>query len=118
MAFPIPLYGGRDSGGAPLNGIPFPNDIFEAILAQTTASSFTVPTSASKWTAVFFYEYDANVFIRVGDTASVPSSGTFVAGDSLLNPARIVNLSAGQTISAITPDTNAYVTVALYSTQA
>lgn len=110
-------------------GSHFSDNIYNATLAATTDTSFTVPGFSSsgasplpysnnKYLAVFKYaKAEAkDVFVALNATAAAPAGASFAAATSVLNPeAKVVK--AGDVIHffAVTASTN--VTIELYPIQ-
>ena len=102
----------------------FSDTVYTTTLAANTAQSFTVPGSAplgasatlkNNFIAVFKIQDGKTVFVSVAGTAVV-ASGSFAATQSEL----IINgmgrhVTQGQTLSFITADTTAIISVSLYS---
>lgn len=103
---------GKDGNGNVSYDIPFSITNTSTTLAAGTAQSVTVPTNVTK--AFFSYNPGASVWVSVdGTTAAVPST-SFAATSSVLNPqGRWVQ--AGQSLSFITADATAYVSIAFYN---
>lgn len=111
-----PLSFGRDVQGYNAYAPSPCTNIQTVTLDAATAASITVPSNFPVWIASFNYTPGASVYVDFsGATAAVPAGNTFAASTSTLNPGQRTVL-AGSSISAITADTNADVTVELYPT--
>jgi hypothetical protein len=114
----------RDINGYNGFGLPFSNKIFSATLAQNTDKTVVVPldgpqgatsaTYTNRYIAIFEYEVGANVYVALNHTAADPAGSSFAATTSELNPAAR-QVSAGDTLHFLTPDTSANVTVVFYA---
>ena len=116
MTAPKALNFGRDSHS--YNAFaPHPsNNIFTATLTNGTAHSCTVPvdTNFPYWAVSYRYQPGSSVFVDVtGAVSAVPVGATFAASTSEGNPASHT-LVAGQTISMITGNTTADVSVVMW----
>lgn len=104
----------RDLSGAPSDSFEPSENIYGVLLAQNVAQSFTVPGTANKWFVKFSYQPSSNVVVRHNGTATV-ADGTIGAETSEYRPSGWL-VSAGDTVSFITPDSGgAYVYASLYS---
>ena len=113
MALPIPFIMNRDINGYNGFGLRPSKNIYNATLTSGSVSSFTVPSTYQRWLAVFSVTGGGDVWVAYNNTAAVPVGNTFAVTTSELNPdARQV--AAGDIISAITADTTANISVALY----
>ena len=100
----------RDINGYNGFGIQPTYDIEGCLLPTDTEKVFTVPSNYANWMVIFSYTPGANVFVSFTDTAAVPDN-TVSSVTSVLNPAGRA-LSAGTSISVITPETtDVYMTV-------
>lgn len=104
----------RDINGYNGFGLPPATDRYTARLTVGAADDITVPSNFENWIAILGIEPGANVWTAVNTTAAVPAGATFAASASVLNPVGIY-VSAGDTISCITPDATANVSISLYA---
>lgn len=103
------------------------NNIYSASLSASTDTILTVPnlvTIGDTWTkanrtvlAIVRVKYDAEVYMAVNNTATVPAGASFAATDSeLVEPhpgiGRVVK--EGDELHFITPDASTGVTVLFY----
>lgn len=104
-------------GGTPF-GLPFCVDVFSARLPATTDTTLTVPSEVKgNYIVVFGYSKpqaaSKDVWVAVGEAATVPAGGTFAASSSELNPsAKYVKSGDVIHMIAVTDDTD--VSVAFY----
>lgn len=103
----------KDVGGQNSFGLVPADDKFATTLAATVAQTFTVPSEASNWVAIFSVEPGASVWFAYNVTATLPG-GAVAAATGELNPA-VWQVKAGDTISAITNNTTAEVGVKFYA---
>lgn len=103
----------RDAAGKNTFGLIPTDTKFDTILSATFAQTFTVPTDASKFLAIFSAEPGSSVWWALNTTATLPA-GAVAATDSEQNPASWV-VESGDTISAITNNTTAEVGVKFYA---
>lgn len=104
----------RDINGYPSVGVPQPSVGFTATLTTGGGEdSITVPSSADNWVAKLHYEPATTVLVAVNATAALPAGATFAASTSMVNPPELI-VNAGDTISAITGDATADVSISLY----
>ncbi len=99
-------------------------NIYSATLVNGADSFITMPLSQPEWIVSFSYQPGTNVFVDfTGQTASDPAGATFASATSELNPgARLIKstMSDGvtaSTISFVTNNASAEVTVSLYATK-
>lgn len=105
----------KDMQGQNSYSPPFSDDGFEANLNSGVEATVTVPSNFQNWTAVFSIQPGSRVWVAKNATATSPSSGSFVANVSELNPtSRFVQ--KGDVLHFITPDTTAMVGVKFYYT--
>lgn len=103
----------RDINGYNGFGLPMCDNKFAVTLQVGVAQSFTVPSSFSKWLALFTNEPGTSIWVSDDGTATIPDT-TINTSNSELNPiGRLVN--ALDEISMITSDTTAGVGVCLYA---
>lgn len=113
MTFPTKFAMTRDINGYNGFGVQFSNINYKTILSATVEQHFTVPSTASKWLAVFSFEPGSSVWVDNNNTAALPG-GSFAATTSQLNPAgREVN--SADVLSFITNDTTAEIGVSFYA---
>ncbi|HWZ36269.1 MAG TPA: hypothetical protein VNW51_08930 [Mucilaginibacter sp.] len=113
MATPVPLNFGRDMQG--YNAFaPQPSTIkYKATLTANAATSVVVPSSSPSWIVSFRYSPN-NVWVNfTGATAATPTGATLTATTDEMNPAS-VRLTSGTTISMITSQTTADVSVVMW----
>jgi len=103
----------RDINGYNAFGVTFAENNYQTNLATNTAQSLTVPSNFQTWLAIFAIEPGSNVFIANNATAVVPGSSFAETNTQYIPTARQV--SGGDVLSFITPDTSAYVGVSLYA---
>lgn len=109
----IPFIMNRDINGYNGFGLRPSNLIWTAALVANAATSITVPSYFERYVVIFSIEPGSNVWVAYNHTAAVPVGSTLAAANSELNPtARQV--SSGDSISVITPDTVANISIALY----
>jgi hypothetical protein len=107
----------RDINGYNGFGLLPCEDIKTVTLAAGVAASLVVPDNFDNWIAIFGIEPGVRVWVAItaaGTSAAVPGGGTFGASSSELNPIGR-QVKAGDTISCITADMTADVSVALYA---
>lgn len=105
----------RDINGYNGFGLNFADDNQSMLLTQDIAQSVTVPSAYGTWIAIFSIGTGSTVWVTTTGTAAAPT-GAAASTASVMNPtARKVY--AGQTISLITHDTNAYVGISFYALQ-
>lgn len=93
-------------------GLEPSSDKFATTLAVGVAQTFTTPTAYDRYVAIFSVEPGASVWFAHKTTATLPGSSV-AAATSELNPT-VWKVSAGDTISAISPNTTAQVGVKFY----
>jgi len=104
----------RDINGYPSVGVPAPSVNYTAALTSGGGEdNITVPSSADHWVARMGYESGSSVWVAINATAALPAGATFAASDSMMKPAEL-SVNAGDTISMITGDTAADVSISLY----
>ncbi len=82
-------------------------------LTNADPTSITVPSTYAQWVVSFRY-FPNDVWIDVsGATAAIPVGNTLAATTSELNPASLT-LNAGATISAITAQTTADLSIVMW----
>lgn len=93
---------------------PMPSDNkWSVTLVASTATSITVPTSHDNWIVSFRY-FPNNVWVdTTGATAAIPVGATLAVSTSEMNPASL-ELPKGTTISMITAQTSADVSVVMW----
>jgi hypothetical protein len=113
MANPVSLNFGRDQQGYNAYA-PQPSTVkYSATITNGTPTSITVPSSYAVWVVSFRY-YPNDVWVNVsGTTATLPVGATLAASTSELNPASLT-LVAGTTISIITGQTSADVSIVMW----
>ncbi len=113
----LPFIMQRDINGYNGFGITKCENVFRTTLAIGVAQNFTVPEIPNAMyknvLAILKFNDGGNVFIGINKAATIPS-GSFVqtSGDDFKAPA--LTVKPGDTLSFITPDTAAYVTVLLF----
>jgi hypothetical protein len=124
MAQATKLNFGRDVQGFNAFAAPPSTNIFSAKLTVGAAATVTLPLDYKKWIVAFSYTGGAEVWVDfTGATAASPTLGTFSATTSCRNPGtRVVKATTSDnetaaTISLITPDATAYVSVELWGTE-
>ena len=103
----------RDINGYNSFGLPFSEYMYNTTLASGVAQTLTVPSDYPKWIVVFGYEVGATVWVAHNATAAIPSVAFAKIVSEVAPVARSVK--AGDTLSFITPDTNAQVGVIFYA---
>lgn len=108
----------QDINGYNTYGLPYSNEKYIALLAQSVISSLTVPSNIraeySKVLAVFSFEPGSSVFVGINESPIVPVLGTFVSSTGEQNPsARYVQ--SGDVINFITAGTSSQVGVIFYA---
>ncbi len=114
MTNPVALFLGKDANGQ-CAFAPMPSVTIEsAYLANGTAASFTVPSTADNWFVAFQKEDGGTIFVDfTGATAALPNAGTFSATTAECNPGTR-NVPRGTVISVITPNTNLYLSCVMW----
>lgn len=114
-------FGSDSRGYNSFAAIPSTN-IFSSKLTVGAAATITLPINHKLWFVAFSYSGGSEVWVDfTGATAAYPTLGTFSATTSCRNPGtRFVKAfqadgSTAATISLITPDATAYVSVELWS---
>lgn len=102
----------RDINGFCTFGLTPADDKQNAILAATTAQTFTVPATITNAAAIFYFAPGSSVWVAHNDTATLPSSSVSTA-NSEGNPT-VWKVKGGDTISMVTNDTTAEVGVKYY----
>lgn len=118
-AAPNALNFGRDSHSYNAYAPHPSNNIFTTTLTANTAASCQVPTNANYpfWIVSYRYQPGSSVFVDVtGATAAIPAGATLAASTAEGIPASHT-LLAGTTISMITADTSADVSVVMWPVQ-
>ena len=96
----------RDINGAVAGingfGLQPSTDVYNGLLAASTAQSITVPDNCPRWIMIVKAEAGKNVWVDLTTTATVPN-GSFAAATALLNP-QALQVEAGQSVSLITAD--------------
>jgi len=92
-----------------------PADVmYDAELTNGNADSITVPSVSTYYTVSFIYQPGTTCFVDVtGATATSPSIGTFATTTSRILPSSYL-LPAGTTISIVTVNDTALVSVAMW----
>ena len=103
----------RDINGYNGFGLIPADDIQDTTLLQNIAQTFTVPSNFSKWIAIFAPQLGANIYVARNATATIPGD-TVTSTKSEYLPEGW-QLNAGDTISAITPDVSATLTIKYYA---
>lgn len=94
--------------------IPFSDACAQLNLQQDTAQTYTVPGDKTiKYTALFSYTDDSNVFVSLNGTAASPALGSKTETKRLEFRPNKRYVQGGDVLSLITPDTNAYVGISL-----
>lgn len=107
----------RDVNGFNGFGLTPSDDMADTTLAANVAQTFTVPTTAAFYIAIFSIDPGLRVFARYdGSAAVLPSGSVVTTNKSELNPVGR-KLQGGSTFSCITPDASAYVQVSYYAVQ-
>jgi len=106
---------GRDLSGNSLFAPKFSDSMQRTTLAVGVAQSFTVPTNAENFIAIFSYEPGSIVWVSNNGTATDSSSSVAGTVCSLNPSARKV--SGGSAISMFTPDTSTRVGIEFYVQQ-
>ena len=102
----------RDINGFNGFGLKFADDRHATTLVTGAEQTLTVPTSFSKWIAIFGIEPGADAWISLNTTAALPGA-TFAASNAELNPvAREV--AAGDVLHFITPNADCRISVLFY----
>lgn len=103
----------RDAAGKNTFGLIPTDTKFDTILSATFAQTFTVPTDANKFLAIFSVQAGTSVWFALNTTATLPGAAV-AATDSEQNPASWV-VESGDTISAITNNVTAEIQVKFYA---
>ncbi|TAL08454.1 MAG: hypothetical protein EPO02_12755 [Nitrospirae bacterium] len=89
--------------------------IYSATLTNSNATSITLPSDHPFYIVAFSYTPGASVFVDFsGNTAAIPAHATLTATTSTLIPGSRT-LAAGSTISVITDNTTADITIEIYA---
>ena len=108
----IPLQFGRDQQGYNAYA-PYPSTVkYSATITNGNATSVTVPSTFPLWIVSFRY-YPNDVWVSVTTTAAIPVGATLAASSSELNPSSLT-LASGTTISVITAQTTADVSIVMW----
>jgi len=113
MTATIPLHFGRDDQGYNAYA-PYPSTVkYSATITNGNATSITVPKTFALWVVSFRY-FPNDVWVDVsGATAAIPVGATLASTTAELNPASLT-LTSGTTISIITSQTSADVSVVMW----
>lgn len=103
----------RDINGYNGFGIPNSNENLNTTLAAGAEQHTTVLTDYAYYLAVFYYAAGSTVIVSNTGTASLPG-GSFASSNSAINPVAWL-VKSGSTLSFITNDVNAYVSIAYYA---
>lgn len=110
---------GRDINGFNAFAPIYSDTVYQTTLSANIEQHFTVPGSKigqfQNYIAVFSFDPGLRIFFANNVMAVIPGI-LFAAGPGELNPTTRY-VKAGDILSFITPDTTAYVTVALYVIQ-
>lgn len=101
----------RDQSGNPTYGRRFSDAITRGTLVASTATNITSPVDASIYQVILNYTPGASVWVRVGDTAVLPTSPA--SGNEELNPSSFW-VNAQQTVSLITSGSNVQFSASFY----
>lgn len=103
----------RDINGFNTFGL-IPSTIkYNTTLAAGVAQTFTTPSDQASYLAIFSMEPGASVWCALNTTAALPG-GSVAATSSELNPTSW-QVSSGDTISVISPNTTAEIGVKFYA---
>lgn len=104
---------GRDSQGYNAYA-PYPSiNKYSATITNGSATSITVPKTHALWVVSFRY-FPNDVWVDItGATAAIPVGATLATTTSELNPSSLT-LAAGSTISIITAQTSADVSIVMW----
>lgn len=96
------------------NTTNFSDTTFRLTLTANNAQAVTLPTSTNNsYQVMFEYASNANVFVGLNATATVPAPNTQETGSQIeFKPAKRF-VRGGDTLSLITPDATAYVGISL-----
>jgi len=98
------------------NTLAFSDVTATMALAAATPLSFTVPgTGDQKFTVLFEYASNSNVFVGNNVTAAVPNTGTIGATRYIEFKPACRYAIGGDVLSFITPDTTAFVGISIRS---
>jgi hypothetical protein len=94
--------------------IPFSDECRQFNLQQNNAQTYTIPGDGkNKYSALFAYTADSNVFVSLNGTATSPAINTNTDTRRLEFRPDKRYVSGGDVLSLVTPDANAYVGVSL-----
>ena len=109
----IPLSFGRDVQGYNAYAPQPSTNKWSATITDGTATSIVVPSNFQTWIVSFRY-FPNDVWVDIsGATAIIPVGATLATTTSELNPASLT-LQAGTTISIITGQTSADVSIVMW----
>lgn len=84
--------------------------------AANTVITYTVPgTSSQKFTVLFEYASDSNIYVGYNTTPAVPASGTVVSNSFVEYKPEARFVIGGDVLSFISPDTVAYFGISIRS---
>lgn len=107
------FYMTRDINGYNGFGLPFSTYNYQMKLIGTINQSLTIPSTFSKWIALFQYEPGSSVWVA-NNTVAQTGTGAIVATLSqFAPPARLV--SSGDVLDFATDDASAVVGISLYA---
>ena len=86
-------------------GIQPSTNIQGTTLAQNVAQTFTVPSNYKNWIAIIRVSPASNIFVSFTTTAAVYSGSVASVASILITGEIARQVTAGQSISVITPDT-------------
>ena len=120
----IPIYQSMPRGAINDFSCLTPSIVFTTTLAAGVEQHFTIPggnsvgassTSLSNWVAVFTVQDAKNVFYSINGTAVVPTGSFAETMSEMIRNGMGRHVRQSQVISAITPDTTAYLSISMFS---
>lgn len=94
---------------------PFSDTCAQFNLIATTNLNYTVPgDGATKYKVYFTYNANSNVFVGYNKSITIPSSNTVTNNSNIEYRPAIKYVKGGDVLNFQTPDTIAYVGIALF----
>lgn len=92
-----------------------PDAVFGIILASNVHKEITIPSDASFYVAIFSYGQGTNTWVAYNQTAQIPNVTFQNLGSELLPTG--YKVKAGNSLSFVTEETNATMSVKFYAIQ-